>query len=155
MESGSSTGPGSTCCGGWDDPGTPRGTLIGLPDEWPALAVILFSGEDGGMAEMTLESVGTDQLDAARQSTNGRASRTLHSGARLRQTLIAMTAGTRLNEHQSPGDATVLCLHGQVTLHSGDRSVTVPKGTLLDVPPQRHDLVADVDSVVILTVGLG
>lgn len=107
------------------------------------------------MAEMTLESVGTDQLDAARQSSNGRASRTLHSGTRLRQTLIALTAGTRLNEHQSPGDATVLCLHGQVTLHSGERSVTVPEGTLVDVPPQRHDLVADQDSVVMLTVGLG
>ncbi|WP_129667249.1 cupin [Phytoactinopolyspora endophytica] len=107
------------------------------------------------MAEMTLESIGTHQLDAARNSPNGRASRTLHSGARLRQTLIALTAGTRMHEHQSEGDATLLCLRGSVTLNSNDRSVTVAEGMLVDIPPQRHDLVADQDSLVILTVGLG
>ncbi|WP_166353812.1 cupin domain-containing protein [Phytoactinopolyspora limicola] len=107
------------------------------------------------MAAMTLESVGADQLDVARRSSNGRASKTLHSGTRLRQTLMALVAGTRLDEHQSPGDATVLCLSGQVTLHASDRSVVVPAGSLVDVPPQRHDLVADEDSLVILTVGLG
>lgn len=107
------------------------------------------------MVEMTLESVGTDQMEAARQSSNGRAAKTVHSGHRLRQTLIAMTAGTRLAEHQSPGDATLLCLHGQVTLHIGERDVTVPEGNLLDIPPQRHDIVADSDSMIILTVGIG
>ena len=103
---------------------------------------------------MTLESVGVDQMDAARLSSNGRAAKTLHSGSRLRQTLIALTAGTRLGEHQSPGDATILCLKGSVTLHAGDLAVTVPEGMLVDVPPQRHDLVADVDSLVILTVAI-
>ncbi|NDL60917.1 cupin domain-containing protein [Phytoactinopolyspora mesophila] len=107
------------------------------------------------MAEMTLETIGTDQLDAARRSSNGRASTTLHSGARLRQTLMALTTGTRLDEHQSPGDATLMCLRGKVTLHAGERSVVVAEGTLVDIPPQRHDLVADEDSIVILTVGLG
>jgi quercetin dioxygenase-like cupin family protein len=107
------------------------------------------------MAQMTLETVGNEQLDAARRSSNGRASTTLHSGARLRQTLIALTTGTRLNEHQSPGDATLLCLRGQVTLHAGERSVVVAAGTLVDIPPQRHDAVADQDAIVILTVGLG
>jgi quercetin dioxygenase-like cupin family protein len=107
------------------------------------------------MAEMTLESVGADQLEAARQSSSGRAAKTLHSGHRLRQTLIAMTSGTRLAEHQSPGDATLLCLHGRVTLNMGASTVTVPAGTLVDVPAQRHDVVADTDSMIILTVGIG
>lgn len=104
---------------------------------------------------MTLQSAGTDLLDAARQQASGRASRTMHSGKHLRQTLIALIAGTRMSEHQSPGDATLMCLRGQVTLHSGERSVTIADGTLVDVPPQRHDLVADVDALVILTVALG
>lgn len=107
------------------------------------------------MAVKTLETVGTEQLDAARRSSNGRASTTLHSGARLRQTLIALTAGTRLNEHQSPGDATILCLRGQVTLHASERTVVAAAGTLVDIPPQRHDAVADEDSIIVLTVGLG
>lgn len=94
-------------------------------------------------------------MDLARQSSNGRASRTLHSGHRLRQTLIALVAGTRLAEHQSPGDATILCLEGRVTLNANGRSITVPAGHLLDVPPQRHDVVADVDSLLILTVAIG
>lgn len=107
------------------------------------------------MAELTLESLGEEQLELARQSSNGRASRTVHSGHRLRQTLMAMTAGTRLAEHQSPGDATLLCLRGRVAVRTGDTSVTIPAGHLADVPAQRHDLVAEEDSLVILTVGIG
>ncbi|MBB5790493.1 cupin domain-containing protein [Jiangella mangrovi] len=108
----------------------------------------------GTPTTMTLQSMGTDQLEEARISTSGRASRTLHSGARLRQTLIALIAGTRMNEHQSPGDATVHCLRGHVTLHTRERTVTVAEGVLADVPPERHDLVADQDSVLILTVAV-
>lgn len=107
------------------------------------------------MAQMVLESIGRDLLEAAKAASNGRASRTLHSGARLRQTLTALASGTRLHEHQSPGDATLLCLHGRITLRAAERTVTVPEGALVDVPAQRHDVVADDDSVVILTVGLG
>lgn len=102
-----------------------------------------------------MESVGAGQMEAARQSSNGRAAKTLHSGHRLRQTLIAMTAGTRLAEHQSPGDATLMCLSGGVTLNIGDKTVTVGEGELVDVPARRHDVVADVDSMVLLTVGIG
>ena len=104
---------------------------------------------------MTLQSVGIDQLEAARQSSAGRSARTVHSGKHLRQTLIALTQGTRLNEHQSPGDATLMCLAGTVAMHAGTDTVTVPEGHLVDVPPQRHDLVAETDALVLLTVGLG
>lgn len=113
------------------------------------------SGTMRDMTVTTLESLGTYLLDAAKNSSNGRSSRTVHSGVRLRQTLIALQAGTRMQMHQSEGDATVLCLRGQVTLHWGDRNVTVPAGALTDVPTRRHDLVADEDSVALLTVALG
>jgi quercetin dioxygenase-like cupin family protein len=100
----------------------------------------------------SLESVGQSQLEEARRSSNGRASTTLHHGHRLHQTLLALTGGTRLAEHQSPGDATVLCLHGRIALNAGTESVIVPEGTLVHVPARRHDLVAEEDSVVVLTV---
>ncbi|WP_053205020.1 cupin domain-containing protein [Jiangella muralis] len=103
---------------------------------------------------MTLLTMGAAQLDEARLSSAGRASRTLHSGARLRQTLIALTAGTRMNEHQSPGDATVQCLQGRVTLHTREHTIAVAEGELVDAPPERHDVVADEDSLIILTVGV-
>jgi quercetin dioxygenase-like cupin family protein len=107
------------------------------------------------MTSMTLHTMGEEQLERARRASNGRASTTVHHGSRLRQTLLALLAGTRLGEHQSPGDATVLCLRGHVVLNVGDREVDIPEGALLDVPAQRHDLVAKEDSLVVLTVGVG
>lgn len=38
----------------------------------------------------------------------------------LRQTLIALRAGTTLSEQENPGEATVLVLRGRVRLRSGD-----------------------------------
>ncbi|WP_199702277.1 cupin domain-containing protein [Jiangella rhizosphaerae] len=99
-------------------------------------------------------TMGADQLEEARISTAGRASRTLHSGLHLRQTLIALTAGTRMDEHQSPGDATVHCLRGHVTLRTRERTIAVGEGELIDAPPERHDVVADQDSLFILTVAV-
>lgn len=107
------------------------------------------------MTLMTLHAMGEEQLERARQASNGRASMTVHHGSRLRQTLVALVGGTRMGEHQSPGDATVLCLRGHVVLNVGHREVDIPQGALLDVPPQRHDLVAKEDSLVVLTVGVG
>jgi quercetin dioxygenase-like cupin family protein len=107
------------------------------------------------MTLMTLHTMGEEQLERARQASNGRASTTVHHGSRLRQTLVALVQGTRMGEHQSPGDATVLCLRGHVVLNVGDRVIDVPEGSLLHVPPQRHDLVAREDSLVVLTVGVG
>jgi quercetin dioxygenase-like cupin family protein len=104
------------------------------------------------MSATSLDSVGREQLEEARRSTNGRASRTLHHGHRLHQTLLALTAGTRLAEHQSPGDATVQCLQGRIVLNDGAGGTTVPAGTLVNVPSRRHDLVAEEDSLVVLTV---
>ena len=103
----------------------------------------------------TLHAIGDEQLERAREASNGRVSTTVHHGSRLRQTLLALTAGTRLGEHNSPGDATVLCLRGAVVINLGERSITVPAGALVDVPAQRHDLVASEDSLVVLTVGVG
>jgi len=107
------------------------------------------------MALTTLHTIGEEQLARARHASNGRASTTVHHGSRLRQTLVALTAGTRLAEHQSPGDATVLCLQGHVVLNVGEQGVDIPQGALADVPKQRHDLVATEDSLVVLTVGVG
>lgn len=104
------------------------------------------------MTATSLTDVGNEQLDEARRSSNGRASTTLHHGHRLHQTLLALTAGTRLAEHQSPGDATVQCLRGRVVLNSGSEHLTVPEGGLVHVPARRHDVVAEEDSLIVLTV---
>ncbi|MGC5053948.1 cupin domain-containing protein [Micromonospora sp. DT48] len=97
----------------------------------------------------------TDQLlTAARGTSSGRGAQTVHGGhtKTLRQTVIALVAGQRLDEHENPGEATVHVLHGLVRLATGTTSCDGVAGDLLLVPDARHSLEALQDSVVLLTV---
>jgi quercetin dioxygenase-like cupin family protein len=91
---------------------------------------------------------------AARTASSGRSARTVYGGHEhiLRQTLIALTAGHRLDEHDSPGEATLHVLHGRVRLVAGDLEWEGSPGDLLVVPRERHSLDAIEDSAVLLTV---
>ncbi len=108
------------------------------------------------MQEQSLAALIEDQLAAARAAGNGRSARTVYggSGHSLRQTLLALTAGSRLDEHNSPGEATLFVLHGRVELTRADDSLTAAAGDHLTIPPVRHGLHALKDSVVLLTVNL-
>ena len=70
----------------------------------------------------------------------------------LRQTLIAMTGGTEMHEHESPGEATLQVVTGRVRLSAGDDAWDGRDGDLLLIPPLRHGLSASEDAVVLLTV---
>ena len=70
----------------------------------------------------------------------------------LRQTLIALTAGSSMSEHENPGETTLQVISGRVRLDSGDNHWEGREGDLLLVPPARHSLVAVEDVVVLLTV---
>ncbi len=93
-------------------------------------------------------------LATAREHSSGRSAQTLHggSGHTLRQTLITLVAGQRLDEHENPGEASVHVLHGRVRLAAGDTYVDGAAGDLLVVPDERHSLEALDDSAVLLTV---
>lgn len=94
-------------------------------------------------------------LAEARSASAGRSGRKLVGGphSHMTQTMIALRSGERLKEHENPGEATVLVLHGRVRLEAASDGVTVQgqKHALLQVPPSRHALVALEDSVVLLT----
>ncbi len=70
----------------------------------------------------------------------------------LRQTLIALSAGQMLDEHENPGEATVQVLHGRVRLRAGDTSWDGSPGDLLVVPDARRTLEALDAAAVLLTV---
>jgi quercetin dioxygenase-like cupin family protein len=93
-------------------------------------------------------------LATALSSSSGRSAETVYGGhdRTLRQTLIALAAGRRLDEHENPGEATVHVLRGRVRLVSGEDTVTGAAGDLLVVPDARHMLEALADAAVLLTV---
>jgi quercetin dioxygenase-like cupin family protein len=102
----------------------------------------------------SLAALQRHQLEIARSAASGRSAHTVYGGQDqvLRQTLIALTAGSYLNEHANPGEATLQVLHGRVTLVAGEASWNGSPGDLLVVPEARHSLEAEEDSVVLLTV---
>ena len=95
-----------------------------------------------------------DHLEKAVTATSGRSAHTIHGGHEhvLRQTLIALRGGSGLDEHESPGEATLQVLHGQVILVAGDETWNGSVGDLMIIPDARHALRAVEDSVVLLTV---
>lgn len=104
--------------------------------------------------QTSLTELADHQLAAARGSSSGRASVTVFGGREhdLRQTVIALASGRSLGEHESPGDASLQVLVGTVRLSAGDESWEASAGDYLVIPPHRHDLHADTDAVVLLTV---
>ena len=106
------------------------------------------------MQKMSLTALAREQEERAVSSTSGRSARTVWGGHEhvLRQTLIALTAGSSMSEHENPGEATLQVISGRVRLVSGDNHWEARQGDLLFVPPARHSLVAVGDVVVLLTV---
>lgn len=106
------------------------------------------------MQKQSLTALARHQLQTASTASSGRSAHTVYGGNEhvLRQTLIALAAGSRLDEHENPGEATLQVLQGRVTLIAGDDSWNGSPGDLLSIPDSRHALHAVEDSVILLTV---
>jgi quercetin dioxygenase-like cupin family protein len=104
--------------------------------------------------KQSLTALARTQLEAARSSSNGRSARTVYGGHehQLRQTVIALVADRALDEHESPGEATLHVLEGRLRLIAGDDSWVGAPGDLLTIPARRHRVEADQDSAFLLTV---
>lgn len=108
------------------------------------------------MQKMSLDALAREQLERARGAPAGRSAETVFGGHErtLRQTLVAITSGTTLAEHENPGEATVQVLAGRVRLVAGETSWEGRSGDLLVIPGERHQLDALEDAVVLLTVAM-
>ncbi len=106
------------------------------------------------MNNTSLTALAREQLKLATAATSGRSARTVFGGREhsLRQTMIALAAGRRLDEHANPGEGTVHVLLGRVRLEAGDASWEGASGHLIDIPQANHSLLAIEDAVVLLTV---
>ena len=106
------------------------------------------------MEKLSLTALMRAQLELARRSSSGRSAKTVFGGHEhmLRQTVIAICEAHKLDEHVSPGEATVHVLQGRVRLVADTASWEGSPGDLLIVPEAPHSLEALQDSVVLLTV---
>lgn len=106
------------------------------------------------MEKFSLDAIAREQAKRAAASPSGRSAVTVYGGHEhaLRQTVIALAADSSLDEHESPGEATLMVLNGRVRLTAGTTSWEGRSGDLLIVPATRHALHALEDSAILLTV---
>lgn len=101
-----------------------------------------------------LNALTASHLQAALDSPNGRsAERLVHDGV-LRQSILALRAGTELAEHNSPHAASLQVLVGRVRV-TGIEAPVLDAGELHTLTHQRHAVEALEDSVFLLTTVTG
>lgn len=85
---------------------------------------------------------------------DGQAGRTLIRVSDLRIVVIALRAGKRISEHQANVTASVQTLSGRVRLQLEEESAEVGEGQMIVLGSGlAHDVTAEVDSVIVLTLG--
>ncbi|MEU7182196.1 cupin [Streptomyces celluloflavus] len=98
-----------------------------------------------------LNTLARQQIDDARASAHGRSAHLfLHDGP-LRQTVIALTTGSALDEHNAPPAASLQVLYGRVRLTAPSGNHELFAGQITAIPHERHALHAVEDSAVLLT----
>ena len=98
-----------------------------------------------------LNALADEHLAAARASAHGRSAHRLLHEETLRQTVIALTSGSALDEHNAPAAASLQVLRGRVRLTAPSGDAELGAGALHPIPQERHGLLALEDAVVLLT----
>ena len=102
-----------------------------------------------------LERSVAQHLTAARKSSNGRSAELLVRDGVLRQSILALRAGTELAEHNSPHAASLQVLRGRVQVTGIDSSEPLEPGELVVLTHERHAVTALEDAVFLLTTVTG
>ena len=91
-------------------------------------------------------------LTRAQASDESRSSELVARDGVLRQTIVALRAGTRLGAHNSPPAASIPVLEGRVRIElEGSVQGEFCRGELWVLTHQRHSVLALEDSVFLLT----
>jgi quercetin dioxygenase-like cupin family protein len=108
------------------------------------------------MDPTSLADAARTQVERARAAEHGRSAHTLHGGhdRALRQTVVALRAGTTLREHPSEREATLQVLTGRIRLTVGTQTLEAVASDLLTVPASAHTVSAVEDSALLFTVSV-
>lgn len=95
-------------------------------------------------------------LERARADERGRSAELVAHDGVLRQTILALTSGTRLPTHNSPPAASIHVLSGRIRIEvDGDVQGVFGAGELWVLTHQRHAVLALEDAVFLLTTVTG
>lgn len=103
--------------------------------------------------KLSLDATAREQIEAAHRTDARRAAATVVGGHAnvMRQTVVGLVAGARMDEHENPGEATVYVIKGRVQLEADGQSWEGRTGDLIEVPQMRHAVRALEDSAILLT----
>ncbi len=90
-------------------------------------------------------------LTAALAAEHGRSAEVVVHDGVLRQSVVALRAGTALSEHSAPPAATIQVLSGAIRVTEDGGELPLVAGDLWPITHARHAVVADEDSVFLLT----
>lgn len=106
------------------------------------------------MADLT--ALTAAHLGTARTDERGRSAELIAHDGELRQTILALTAGTRLPAHNSPPAASIQVLTGRIRVElEADVQGEFGSGELWILTHERHSVLALEDSVFLLTTVTG
>lgn len=110
-------------------------------------------GWNDPMNPVMVDEIRAELKTKAQAAPAGRAARKLAGGpdTTMTQTLVVLCAGAELAEHENPGEATVLILEGSLDVGFGGQTLSGSAGMLMIVPAQKHNVIATVDTVFLIT----
>jgi quercetin dioxygenase-like cupin family protein len=107
------------------------------------------------MNDPDLTALANEHLAKARADHHGRSAHLILHDGPLRQSVIALAAGTQLHEHNAPPAASLQVLRGHVRLTTGDGGRELRSGEVRTLPRERNGLLALEDSAVLFTAVTG
>lgn len=106
------------------------------------------------MNKFNLVAKAKELAKKASTKSSGRAADTVFGGheKQLRQTVIALRAGTVMAEHNGPGEASLIVISGKLWLISDNDRWFGREFSYLVVPDTRISIEAETDTTFLLTV---
>ena len=102
----------------------------------------------------SLMSMAEGLMKEATVAKSGRASLTLAHGDEMTLVLVALKAGTTLEEHPAPAAATVITLSGDIIFTTSDEKIALEQGEAVTFTADvLHAVYASADSVFLIVIG--